>query len=77
MISNHQGPNAEFMLANVPAEDISRQDCVRRAIERAFPLPLTGAFTDLLAVIDAGAGCPPKAASTRNLPGNPSALVER
>ena len=43
---------AEFMLPGAP-EDMSRHECVRRAIERAFPLPSTGAFTDLLAAIDA------------------------
>lgn len=77
MISNHQGPNAEFMLPSAPADDISRQDCIRRAIERAFPLPPSGAFTDLLGAIDAGAGRSPRAASTQNLPENPSILAAR
>ena len=53
MSSDYQGADAEFMLPSAPAEDISRHECVRRAIERAFPLPSTGAFTDLLAAIDA------------------------
>ena len=53
-MSSEDQAAAEFMLPGAPPEDMTRHDCVRRAIERAFPLPSTGAFTDLLAAIDAG-----------------------
>ena len=53
----------QAMLPGAPPEDMSRHDCVRRAIERAFPLPSTGAFTDLLAAIDAAPAVSPRKSS--------------
>ena len=54
MIGDDRIVGAEFMLPRA-AEDLARGDCMRLAIQRAFPLPATGAFADLLAAIDAGA----------------------
>jgi hypothetical protein len=33
-------------------EDLTSAECVAEAIRKAFPLPPSGAFTDLLAAID-------------------------
>ena len=40
-------------------QDLGRGDCLRLAMQRAFPLPRTGAFTDLLTEIDACSGTVP------------------
>ena len=55
----------ELMVPSGAAEDMSRHDCMRHAIQRAFPLPSTGAFADVLAALDAGPANPPEAASAR------------
>ena len=33
-------------------DDLTREECIAGAIRKAFPLPASGAFTDLLAAID-------------------------
>jgi hypothetical protein len=38
--------------AHVPDDDLSRAESVATAIRRAFPLPESGAFADLLAVLE-------------------------
>jgi hypothetical protein len=43
----------EFTLSGTKTRDLTRTKCVRLAMLRAFPLPASGAFTDLLAAIDA------------------------
>ena len=59
----------ELLLPSGAAKDLRRSDCMRLVIERAFPLPATGAFTDLLAAIDSPlahskkGGIEPKSAS--------------
>lgn len=54
MSGSRRGSGAGFMLPGGAAEDLGRHDCIRLAIQRAFPLPSSGAFTDVLAAIDAG-----------------------
>jgi hypothetical protein len=38
--------------ANAPGDDLSRAESVATAIRRAFPLPESGAFADLLAALE-------------------------
>ena len=64
MIANMPTAGAEFMLSG-EAEDMARDECMRLAIQRAFPLPSTGAFTDLLAAIDSGPADSAEAISAR------------
>ena len=54
MSNSNRVLDAELMLPSCAAVDLDRHDCMRLAIRRAFPLPSTGAFTDVLAAIDAG-----------------------
>lgn len=49
--SRHE--SERFLLPADRRRDLGRGDCLRLAVQRAFPLPRTGAFTDLLAEIDA------------------------
>jgi hypothetical protein len=48
-----QPQSERFLLPAGARRDLGRGDCLRLAMQRAFPLPRTGAFTDLLAEIDA------------------------
>lgn len=41
-----------FRLPDTSKRDLDRMDCVRIAVRRAFPLPKTGSFSDLLDAID-------------------------
>lgn len=51
MSNSNRVLDAELMLPSCAAVDLDRHDCMRLAIRRAFPLPSTGAFTDVLAAI--------------------------
>ena len=77
MISKSLTLERELMLPSGSAEDLGRSDCMRLAIKRAFPLPSTGAFTDLLAALDVAPATFEREASARNLPGKPSTSVKR
>jgi hypothetical protein len=39
-------------LADDQSDDLNKEQCVLLAVRSAFPLPDTGAFTDLLSAID-------------------------
>jgi uncharacterized membrane protein len=39
-----------------PSPDLHRSECLGFAVKVAFPLPTTGAFSDLLAAIDSADG---------------------
>jgi hypothetical protein len=62
----------EFLLPSGAPGDLGRDDCMRLTIERAFPLPSTGAFADLLAAIDGAPSRSETAASIGNLSAKPS-----
>ena len=56
MIGPQKNADERFLLPAKGQQDLGRGDCLRLAMQRAFPLPRTGAFTDLLAEIDACSG---------------------
>ena len=53
MTQFRQNDSERFLLPAKGQQDLGPGDCLRLAMQRAFPLPRTGAFTDLLAEIDA------------------------
>ena len=48
-----QNGDERFLLPATGQKYLGRGECLRLAIQRAFPLPRARAFTDLLAEIDA------------------------
>ena len=54
MTGQDQADTTKFMLPGTRTRDLTRTECVRLAMRRAFPLPASGAFSDLLAALDAG-----------------------
>jgi hypothetical protein len=63
------------MLTSEAQHDLGRTDCIRLSIQRAFPLPSTGAFTDLLAALDSQPG--PRGHPIENFPVKPSTSAEQ
>ena len=56
MTGSRHNDSERFLLPAKGQQDLGRGDCLRLTMQRAFPLPRTGAFTDLLAEIDACCG---------------------
>jgi hypothetical protein len=54
MIVDLERERLTFRLPDPARRELSGRDCVRLAIKAAFPLPSTGAFTDLLNALDGG-----------------------
>lgn len=61
----------------IEGADLDRSDCLRLSMKRAFPLPSTGAFTDLLAAMDSGTAGVSQDRTAGNLPAKPSTSAER
>ena len=69
--------DADFMLPSGAAEDLGRQDCLSLVIQSAFPLPSTGAFSDLVSAIDGDPDVSGGVVVSGVLPGKPSISVRR